>query len=362
MSHEGSQENILPMSGRCWAAVTGEGFMVRIILVLASGALPLSAAAHHSRAEFTSDIQELEGELVSVDWSNPHPLFGLEVSGAGGAQLWEIQGYGSLYTLHRAGVTEDYFRPGDTVRLAGRISSKRENLFLVTNLLLPDGREVVFRRDAEPVWRAVAVGGAASFVPTQSDLVDAAAENRGIFRVWSRPAQNVHSTSRPPLTEAAAASMAAWDALDDTSMACIPKGMPMAMTTPHPYEFVDDGDSIGILGHEFNIVRTIHMNEAGYPGSQPLSHLGYSVGRWDGDTLVVETSRVNWPLSSGRGVPQSEAVEIVERYTLSDDQSRLSYEFTISDPGTFVGGPAVVEGYWVALGESPEPYDCKVDE
>ncbi len=89
--------------------------------------------------------------------------------------------------------------------------------------------------------------------------------------------------------------MAAWDALDDTSMACRPKGTPMAMTTPHPYEFVDDGDSIRILGHEFNIVRTIHMTEAG-------------------------------------------------------------------DPGTFVAGPAVAEGYWVALGESPEPYDCKVDD
>ena len=80
--------------------------MARIILVLAFGALPLSAAAHHSRAEFTGDFQELEGELIALDWSNPHPLFELEVTGDGGAELWEIQGYGSLYTLHRAGVTE----------------------------------------------------------------------------------------------------------------------------------------------------------------------------------------------------------------------------------------------------------------
>ena len=336
--------------------------MREILLALGSIALPLSATAHHSRAEFTSDFQELEGELISVDWSNPHPTFELQVEGSDGAELWEIQGYGSLYTLRRAGVTGDYFRPGDPVRLAGRISTKRENLFLVSNLLLPDGREVVFRRDADPVWQAVAVGGAESFVPTESDLVNAAAENRGIFRLWSRPDQGVHSTRLPPFTAAATASMAAWDALDDTSMACIPKGMPMAMTTPHPYEFVDDGDSIKILGHEFNIVRTIHMNDAGDPSAQPLSHLGYSVGRWEGDILVVETSRINWPLFSSRGVPQSEAVEIVERYTLSDDQSLLSYETTITDPGTFVDGPVFVEGHWVALGETPEPYDCKVDE
>ena len=336
--------------------------MREILLALGSIALPLSATAHHSRAEFTSDFQELEGELISVDWSNPHPTFELQVEGSDGAELWEIQGYGSLYTLHRAGVTEDYFRPGDPVRLAGRISSKRENLFLVTNLLLPDGREVVFRRDADPVWQDVAVGGAESFVSTESDLVDAAAENLGIFRLWSRPDQGVHSTRLPPFTEAATASMAAWEALDDTSMACIPKGMPIAMTTPHPYEFMDDGDSIRILGHEFNIVRTVHMNDAGDADAQPFSHLGYAVGRWDGDTLVVETSRINWPLFSARGVPQSEAVEIVERYTLSGDQSRLSYEISITEPGTFVGGPAIVEGYWVALGETPEPYDCKIDD
>ena len=255
--------------------------MREILLALGSIALPLSATAHDSRAEFTSNLQELEGELITIDWSNPHPTFELEVAGSDGAELWEIQGYGSLYTLHRAGVTSDYFRPGDSVRLAGRVSSKREDLVLVTNLLLPDGGEVVFRRDADPVWQNVAVGGAESFVSTESDLVDAAAENRGIFRLWSRPDQGVISTRLPPFTEAATASMAAWDALDDTSMACIPKGMPMAMTTPHPYEFVDDGDSIGILGHEFNIVRTIHMNDAGDASAQPLSHLGYSVGRWE---------------------------------------------------------------------------------
>ena len=336
--------------------------MTRIIPALALVALPPIAAAHHSRAEFTSEFQELEGNLISIDWSNPHPTFELGVAGSEGTEIWEIQGYGSIYTLHRAGVTEDFFQPGDPVRLAGRISSKRENLFLVTNVLLPDGREVVFRRDADPVWQAVAVGGAASFVSVASDLVNAQAENRGIFRLWSRPDQGVHSVRLPPFTEAATASMAAWDALDDTSMACIPKGMPVAMTTPHPYEFVDDGDSVRILGHEFNIVRTIHMVDAGDPGAQPPSHLGYSVGHWEGNTLVVETSRVNWPLFSARGVPQSEAVEIVERYTPSDDQSRLSYEITINDPGTFVGGPAIVEGYWVALGETPEPYDCKIDE
>ena len=272
--------------------------MARIILALALIASPLTATAHHSRAEFTSEFLELEGELIAVDWSNTHPTFELAVAGSDGvepgsdgAERWEIQGYGSLYTLRRAGVAADYFRPGDSVRLAGRFSTKRENLFLVSNLLLPDGREVVFRRDADPVWQERGRRRRRKLRAPRSPISwTRRPKIAGIFRLWSRPDQGVHSTRLPPFTEAATASMAAWDALDDTSMACIPKGMPMAITTPHPYEFVNDGDSIGILGHEFNIVRTVHMSDAGDASSdQPYSHLGYSVGRWEGNTLVVET-------------------------------------------------------------------------
>jgi len=324
-----------------------------------------TVVAHHSRAEFTIESQEIAGELVVVDWSNPHPTFVLEVAGDAGTELWDIQGYGSLYTLRRAGVTGDYFRAGDSVRLAGSISSERENVFLVTHMLLPDGREVVFQRDAAPMWDGVAtIGGEDSYVFSEDDVVDAAAENRGIFRLWSRPAegQGTYVPNVPPLTEAAIAAMATFDPLEETSENCIPKGMPMAMFTPHPFEFVDNGDTITVLGHEFNIERTIHIGEAGDPGEQPFSHLGYSVGRWEGNTLVVETSRINWPFFNPFAVPLSEAVEVVERFTISDDQSRLDWHTTVTDSGTFVGGPAVVRGYWLALGETPEPYDCRIDE
>ncbi len=132
------------------------------------------------------------------------------------------------------------------------------------------------------------------------------------------------------------------------------------MGTPHPYEFIDDGEEIQIIGHEFNIVRTIHMTDVGNSSEQPFSHLGYSVGHWERNTLVVETTRINWPNFSVR-LPQSEAIEVVERFTLSDDQSRLDYHSIITDPTTFTE-PAVRERYWGALGETPEPYECKVDE
>ncbi len=325
-------------------------------------ALPSVSLAHHSRGEFSGEMWEMEGELLEIDWSNPHPVFTLQIIDEGDVEkVWNIQGYGSLYTLTRAGVTGENFAVGDHVRLFGQSSTRRDNLFLVSNVLTADGLEVVFNRNRGPVWTQTAIGGEVNYEAAGAELVNAAAENRGIFRLWSRPDQVTQSRFTPPLTEQAAALRDAWDPLDDTSMRCVPKGMPQAMGTPHPYEFVDDGDAITILGHEFNIVRTIYMNNAGDPADQPPSHLGYSVGHWEGDSLVVETSRINWPYFGGRGAPQSEAVEVLERFTLSEDQSRFYYHTTVTDPATFTA-PSTVEGYWVALNETVEPYTCKVDE
>lgn len=336
--------------------------MKDLIWTLALLALPITALSHHSRAEFASERYEIAGELLAVDWSNPHPVFTLRVDSPDHIDgEWEIQGYGSIYTLSRAGVTGDFFSVGDQVRLYGSHSTRRDNLFLVNNLLTASGVEIVFNRASEPVWNDTAIGGEQSYVAQDSDFVDAAAENRGIFRWWSRLNQGNDSTNVPGLTAAAQEIRASYDAIgDDTAMQCIPKGMPQMMGTPHPYQFIDDGDQIRIIGHEFSIERTVFLAGDGTPADQPLSSLGYSVGRWEGDTLVVETSRINWPYFGFR-MPQSEAIKVVERFTLSDDQSRLNYRAVITDPATFTG-PVVMERYWGALGETPEPYTCKVDE
>ena len=331
------------------------------IVTLTLMVLPIATSAHHSRAEFSGEMQEISGELLAVDWSNPHPVFTLRIDeqdDMGG--IWEIQGYGSIYTLTRAGVTGDHFSVGDQVRMFGSQSTRRNNLFLVNNMLTANGVEVVFNRASAPFWNEAAIGGEESYVARESDFVDAVAENRGIFRIWSRLAQGNDRDVVPPLTPDAAAA-ASQDAFEnDTSMRCIPKGMPWMMGNPHPYEFINEGDAIKLIGHEFNLIRTIHMNDAGNPNVQPLSHLGYSVGHWEGTTLVVETTRINWPKFNVR-IPQSEAVEVIERFALSDDQSRLDYHSIVTDLETFTG-PVVRERYWGALGETPEPYECKLDE
>ena len=61
----------------------------------------------------------------------------------------------------------------------------------------------------------------------------------------------------------------------------------------------------------------------------PATSLGYSVGRWEGRTLIVRTEDINYPYLDDLGTPQSEAVEIVERFTLSEDETRLDWVATV---------------------------------
>ena len=99
----------------------------------------------------------------------------------------------------------------------------------------------------------------------------------------------------------------------------------------------------------------------GDASAAPLSPLGYSEGEWQGDALEVRTSRINWPHFGRVGIPQSEAVEVVERFIVGASGERLDYELTIEDPGTLLA-PYSWQGFWVwRPGEEVGRYECTVE-
>ena len=324
--------------------------------------LPIAASAHHSRAEYDQAAREFAGELVSISWRNPHPAFTIEVDENGETRTWNVEGWSSLYTFDRAGITRDRFAVGDNIRVVGLLSSRRPGRILGTHILLADGTEAVLKRDADPHWEPPEhLGGQEKWaVETAAAVVNAAEENRGIFRVWSYPAPAMQTAVNLPLTASAQAARAEWDQLDNYVMRCESKGMPASMATPNPYEFIDEGDTIRIRGYEGDVVRTVHMDTSLDPAEQPPSRQGFSVGHWeDENTLVIHTSRINFPYLGSTGIPLSEELSVVERYTLSEDQARLDFFFTATDPQTFTE-PATWEYYWLALGETFGQYECIV--
>jgi hypothetical protein len=316
-----------------------------LAIVLGLSVMPVIAFGHHSQSFFSDVFSQLEGELLEVEWRNPHIRFTLRTENSEGEEELVRIETNSIYYLERAGITRDRIQVGDHVMIGGYASKQEGGEFLAAEMLLRDGQNVMLIRDG--VTRLF-----------DDQIQDTLAENRGIFRVWSIP-QNNTRVMHTPLTDAAVAAKSTFDLLDNFSTRCEPAGMPRLMWYPHPYEFEDRGSEIILRLEMYDTVRVIHMDQSAPPEDEPYSRLGYSVGRWERNELVVETTRLNWNFYDTVGTPQSEAAEIVERFTLSDDQSRLDYHITTTDPATFTE-PATISGHWVALGEEIEPYECDI--
>ena len=117
---------------------------------------------------------------------------------------------------------------------------------------------------------------------------------------------------------------------------CMPEGMPRVYTTPSPFEIVQTPDRIVMLW-EVNLQRRqIYTDGRKMPQGVPLSFLGTSIGKWDGDTLVAETTNLNnltWV--DNFGPPHSKALRVEERFRRTT-QDKLQIDFLFDDPAAFV--------------------------
>lgn len=319
------------------------GAMVSVVFLLGIFGLSVPTFAHHSQSYFSKDFSEIEGEIIEMDWRNPHIRFNVRtVNDSGEEEIRRVE-TNSIYYLERAGVTEDRINVGDHVVVGGYASTRPGGEFLGAKMLLADGEVADFIRTAVTER-------------FNDQVVDAASENKGIFRVWSIPQENDREVVTP-LNDMALEKKAEFDLFDNFTSTCEPVGMPRIMWYPHPYAFEDRGDTILMRTEMYDAQRTIYMRDE---VSNPTpSIMGYSVGHWEDGTLVVKTTAINWEFYDTQGSPQSDQIEVVERYQLSEDQSRLDYHIVSTDPVHFTAA-ATIDGHWLALGEEVKPYNCEV--
>ena len=322
---------------------------------------------HHSVAEFdTTSVHVIEGEVTKLTWRNPHIIFDMRTTNdAGQEELWRVES-ASIGHLDRQGVSRDSLGIGTRILVAGHKSSRRDYVLNGTNVLLPSGAEILLLIGTEPRFSETYIGGR-DWIPDAPE--GPITDDRGIFRVWSWDRTQAYMPGYDgvdglPLTDSAAAATASWDILEDPAIAqCTPAGMASVMSNPYPIEFVDMGERIELQMEIFDLVRVIHMVDGATAEGESASPLGYSVGRWDGPTLGVTTTLVNFPyFNRFTGVPQSNSVEIRERFTIRRELNRLDYELVVTDPTTFTE-PFHWEGRWLWRPTvEVQRYDCTIED
>ena len=114
---------------------------------------------------------------------------------------------------------------------------------------------------------------------------------------------------------------------------CTPYGMPRMMAVAsYPVEILETTGQITIITEAFSEVRRVYMNQPQLPIDEvPPGYYGHSVGRWDGDTLVIDTVGIKESIAGYNNLPHSDQLRIVERMRLASPDVLLD-EITIHDP------------------------------
>jgi hypothetical protein len=145
---------------------------------------------------------------------------------------------------------------------------------------------------------------------------------------------------------------------------CLPPGGPRMFGTPYPSEIIQDRDRqriVVIFEGGAHVWREIHMDGRPLPDRESLNptYFGYSVGRWEGDTLVVETTGFNektW--LNFNGTMHTDQLKTTERIS-RPNRDTLHYEATIDDPGAYTQPWTVAwDIKWLAGAELAE-YICQ---
>jgi len=297
---------------------------IGLSLFLTAAAVP--AAAHHSPARFDTTKQiVLTGTVADYSWRNPHVYMAIETQGPDGKPLVQQIEAGAAALLSPGGVTRDAVRVGERVTIVANPNRGSGRIVMGLKLTKEDG--TVLPLNAREL-RTIGPGDATASTISGTWVPQSA----GFYAL-------VGGMASWPFTKKGLEAMAGNAAAVDTAQEqCLPWGLPATMVMPNVFTVEVDASKVTLKGDYLNVERVVHLDERARPAGVVPTLLGYSLGRWEGGTLVVDTAGFT-PQAEGFGFdrPSSAAKHLVERFSLSADRRRLVYEASVDDSEYLVG-------------------------
>jgi hypothetical protein len=357
----------------------------------------LPAAAHHGPGTFDlrSSISYPVATLTGVDMINPHSWLYFDVTGPDGSVSKHRCEMRSVHTLRRSGWTEDLFPAGEqiaieaspdradpnscylqTIRFANSSHMDRYGQYVKAPdggirevrgpIVVPNTEQRAFRRaSGEP-------NIAGDWAPEQRVMANPRGTGGGLVALGQLPefdrAQNqgaagggAGSGPRPggagaapagprlyggtALTAEGERAAAAFAREDNPRFRCETTSILFDWTFDGPVNRIEQTDDAIVLRYgQMGLERTIHLNVAARPANVAPSRAGYSVGRWENDVLIVETTGflpgvLNAPVRHG------DRLRVVERFSLNPTTFVLTRAYEATDPvylqGTYTGSDVI---------------------
>jgi hypothetical protein len=202
---------------------------------------------------------------------------------------------------------------------------------------------------------------AAIFGQTADQSKKIEAQGADITGVWlvQKFQPNMSPKEKPPLTPWGEAQLKAADTtVNDPNLACLPHGVPRIMYVPLPMEIMQIPGRVLVYQEAGNELRQIFLNRE-HPKDLDPTYNGNSVGKWERNTLVVDTigfNDITW--LDHVGLRHSDALHVVERIRRVD-RDTLEDNFTIEDPKAFTKPWTSQQVYKLKPGWEIAEYTCE---
>ncbi|MDX1561892.1 MAG: DUF6152 family protein [Gammaproteobacteria bacterium] len=329
-----------------------------------------AALAHHGAGTFDRDSSiELTGLITGVDFVNPHAWVYFDVTDAEGNVESHRCEMRAATVLRRSGWTEEMFVPGSEVTITGRGDRFDPNSCYLSTIEFEDGSRAARYGQLEKPDAPLNVSGerplrlangrpnlSGDWAPEQLVMTDP--EGRGGALVLlstvdlfepgegtigdpTLPGQGgarQYSTRPAALTEAgqqAADRFETYSPEFNPRMRCETTSIIFDWTFDGPVNrVVQAEDTITLQYGQLGFTRTIHMDLDEHPADIEPSRGGHSIGRWEGDVLVVDTVGFA-PGVLSPPILNSEQLHVVERFSLATDPLSLVREYVAEDPVYF---------------------------
>jgi hypothetical protein len=321
--------------------------------------LPEHADAHHGAGLYDMRKNvELKGKVTRVDFVNPHTYVYFDVVGPDGkviAMKCETRG---ATVLRRSGWSPEMFVRGTTIKVVGHPHREDPTACTVETMTLGDKPTLERYQQlsgAKPVDRTKRPFRLSNGKPNlagewaqEQQVLATPPPGRGrtglvpisqadAIRAGKLPMPAGPAGWFPPPVKLTAAGQAAAEVLRKRPTSENPRLS--CQVTSILFDWVFDGaigritQSATAIKMEYGVglTRTVHLNMTAHPANIKPSRAGHSIGRWEGDTLVVDTVGFA-PGSLAGNLPHSDKLHVVERFTLNPTTLELTRNIVAEDP------------------------------